>query len=182
MNVFLRAFEMDDLPLINKWHNDEDINSLTGGNKYFVSSYYDKRWLEDKMLNNKDNIYCAICKKKTGNMIGYVSLNDIDYRNRKALWGGIVIGDKESRNKGYASNATFQLLQYAFEELGLNKVTGNWLQSHKTSLLLGQLFGFKKEGVLRSEVFKGGEYHNVVIMSMLKQEYQLLKQNYGNIK
>ena len=45
MEVYLRAFEITDLTLINKWHNDDEINSLTGGNKYFVSSEYDKKWL-----------------------------------------------------------------------------------------------------------------------------------------
>ena len=178
MNVFLRAFEPDDLQLINKWHNDDDINSLTCGSRYFVSSIYDKKWLEDKMLNNSKNVYCAICEKETGNMVGYVSLNDIDYRNSKAAWGGIIIGNEQNRNKGYASNATFLILQYAFEELGLNKVTGYWLESHKASLLIGQMFGFKKEGMLRQEVFKNGVFNDVVVMSMLKEEYNLMKENY----
>lgn len=178
MKVYLRAFESDDLSLLNKWHNDNEINQLTCGNSYFVSSFYDKQWIEEKMLNNNENVYCAICEKQTSKMIGYLSLNHIDYRNSKAVWGGIIIGDKQSRSKGYASNATFLILKYAFEELGLNKITGYWQESHNTSIVLGQMMGFKKEGVLRGDVFKDGNYKNVVIMSILKEEYTLLKKNY----
>lgn len=180
MKIYLRAFEPGDLSLLNEWHNDEEINSQTLGNKYFVSSFYDRKWLEEKMSNNRDNVYCAICEKTTNKMIGYVSLNDIDYRNRKAVWGGIVIGDKNSRSKGYASDAAFMILKYAFEELGLNKVTGYWLQTNKASLVISQLLGFTKEGILRKDVFKRGEYQDVLVMSMLKEEYNFLKEKYGD--
>ena len=180
MKIFLRAFEPDDLKLINEWHNDEDINSQTGGVKYFVSSFYDKKWLEDKMLNNRDNVYCAICEHESAKMVGYISLNNIDYRNRKADWGGIVLGDKTKRSKGYASEASFQILKYGFEELGLNKVTGYWLESNTASIIIGKLFGFRKEGTLRQDVFKNGEFRDVTVMSIIKEEYQVLKENFGN--
>jgi [ribosomal protein S5]-alanine N-acetyltransferase len=179
MKVFLRAFEPDDLKLINAWHNDEEINSQTGGSKYFVSSFYDKKWIEDKMLNNRDNVYCAICETESSEMIGYISLNNIDYRNGKADWGGIVLGNKSKRSKGYASFAAFLILKYGFEELGLNKITGYWLESNTASIMIGKLFGFKKEGILRKEVFKNGQFQDVTVMSILKEEYQTLKENFG---
>ena len=33
MRVYLRAFELDDYKLINKWHKDEEITEFVGGNK-----------------------------------------------------------------------------------------------------------------------------------------------------
>ena len=36
MKVYLRAFENEDLELIHQWQTDEEINSLTGGNKFLL--------------------------------------------------------------------------------------------------------------------------------------------------
>ena len=38
MKVYLRALELDDYILINKWRNDPDLSKYLGGNFFFVSS------------------------------------------------------------------------------------------------------------------------------------------------
>jgi ribosomal-protein-alanine N-acetyltransferase len=178
MSIYLRAFEPGDLELINKWHNDDEINSLTTGRKYFVSSEYDKKWLLDKMLDNKSQVYCAICEEVSKKMIGYTGLTEIDYLNRKAFWAGLVIGDKSSRSKGYATSTSIKILSYGFYELGLNKIWGYWLDDHKTAqFTTGLMLGFVKEGLLREEVFKGNKFHDVFIMSLLKVDFEKYKLN-----
>jgi hypothetical protein len=37
------------------------------------------------MLNDQNQIYCAICKDENQKMMGYTSLNEMDYINRKAF-------------------------------------------------------------------------------------------------
>ncbi|MDB5249637.1 MAG: N-acetyltransferase [Segetibacter sp.] len=172
LKVYLRAFESADLTLLNEWHNDEEINSLTGGRKHFVSSEYDKKWLEDKMLNNTKQLYWAICETATRNMVGYTSLNDIDFVNRKAFMGGLVIGDKATRSKGYATKAAILLLNYGFYELGLNKIYATCLSEHKTVVLTFLMLGFKRDGILRQDVFKGNKFRDVIMVSLLKEEYE----------
>lgn len=171
-NVYLRAFELKDLELINKWHNDVNLNSLTCGRKFFVSSLYDRNWIEDKILNNQNQVYCAICEVESNNMIGYSSLNSINYVNKNAFWGGIVIGDYKARNKGYASQAAFQLMKYGFYELGLIKITGKWLPENKISVFMAKNLGFKQEGLLRKDVYKNNQFYDVLIMSILKEEFE----------
>jgi ribosomal-protein-alanine N-acetyltransferase len=175
--IFLRAFEISDLELLNKWHNDDQINILTGGRKHFVSKEYDKKWLEDKMLNNANQIYCAICCSENGKMIGYISLTGIDFVNRNAFWGGIIIGDLNARSKGYASKAAILLMNHAFFELGLLKVYGNWLAENKVSIFTAKMIGFKQEGILRSHIFKNNVLHDVLIMSILKNEFEQKNNN-----
>jgi RimJ/RimL family protein N-acetyltransferase len=172
MKIFLRAFEKDDLHLLNQWHNDSEINSLTTGVKRYVSSEYDMKWLEEKMLDNNTQVYCAVCENETKRMIGYTSLNNIDYINRKAFWGGLVIGDKKDRSKGYATSASIEILKYGFCELGLNKICAVWLAEHKTAIFQGKLLGFVEEGWLRQDVFKGNKYHDVLVMSILKTDFE----------
>jgi len=39
--VYLRAFESEDFKTSVEWRNDDEIWSMHGGRKYFVSSAYD---------------------------------------------------------------------------------------------------------------------------------------------
>lgn len=172
MKTYLRAFEYEDLELIHQWHTDEEINLLTGGNKFFISKERERKWLEDKMLNDRNQIYCAICDTESSKIIGFTSLNEIDYINRKAFWGGLVIGDKLNRNKGFAASASIQILTYGFCELGLNKISGKWLLEHKTAIINGRMLGFITEGILRQEVFKVNKFHDVLVMSLLKANFE----------
>jgi len=172
-NVYLRAFEVSDLELLNSWHNDQDINSLTTGRKYFVSTEYDRKWIEERMLDNYNYVYCAICEYGSSKMVGYTNLTKIDYINRKAFWGGLIIGDENSKSKGYATSAAIQILKYGFCELGLNRIWADWLDDHTVAqFTTGKMLGFVQEGVSRQAVYKDNSYHDVIVMSLLKSEFE----------
>jgi RimJ/RimL family protein N-acetyltransferase len=177
--VYLRALDVEDYSLINKWHNDDEIQSLTGGNRYYVSSTMEKRWVEEKALDNSKDVYWAICLRETDEMIGYMSINKIDWRNRKVDWGGIVVGDGTNRGKGFALEAAYLMMEYVFCELGLHRLSGHWLEEHTASILMGKKLGFRQEALLRDSVYKNGAFHNEVIMSILESEFAEVKQSFG---
>jgi RimJ/RimL family protein N-acetyltransferase len=177
MDIYLRAFEMEDYKKINQWRKDAEMYELTAGPKRFVSSEVEKRWVEEKIFS-KNELYLAICLSSNDTIIGYISMKNIDTHNRTACWSGYVIGDKESREKGNASQAVMLLLEYAFEELGMNRVYAEALEENKVSLTLCASLGFKREGVLRNHVFKNNAYHNLVQLGMLKGEFEQVKASY----
>jgi RimJ/RimL family protein N-acetyltransferase len=176
--VYLRAFEPDDYRKINTWRRNEDVYLLTTGNRYFVSAEKDRQWVLDKISNIDTEIYLAICLVSDDLLIGYVSLSNIDYRNRRAEWSGILIGETEHRGHGYATEAAYLLLAYAFEELGMHRVSGSWLAENTVSLFLGKMTGFRHEGTLRDYVYKNGRHHDVVVMSMLRPEFEEFRKRY----
>lgn len=67
--IYLRAFEPDDYKISAKWRNDDQIWSMLGGTKYFVSSAYEKKWVEDAIFNSKD-IRLAVCLRENDLYIG----------------------------------------------------------------------------------------------------------------
>ena len=170
MNVYLRAFEMEDYIQINKWRNDDNYK-YTLGNKHFVSSEREKKSVESKIADNFSSIHLAICAESNGALIGTLSIIDVDWRNRKACWGGIIIGNPEDRKKGYAYEASQLMLKYVFDELGMNRFYGYWHEKYIKSINMGKKLGFKTEGVLRDYVYKNGAFHNAIIMSILKDDY-----------
>ena len=173
-SVFLRAFEADDYILINKWRNDLDIQMYTGGQIKYVSSEMEKMWVQDKMMNNIKDIYLAIClNDDSKKMIGYISLNEIDYINSSAVIGGIIIGDREYRDGTSIFEAMNILLDYAYCQLNMHRVSGVCLVEHSFTPLLLKSYGFVLEGIKRDAVFKNGEYKNIEMYSLLREEYNI---------
>lgn len=168
--MYLRAFEYEDLPFINQIRNDDTFFTLTTGNKYYISSERDKIWIEDKIFNNYNQLYLIICSKVNNDRVGYLCANKIDYLNRKAEVGGIVIA-KEFACRGYATDALRLFMEHLFEELGMNMIYCFVLEHQDATLKLMKKFGFNIDGFFRDYVFKQGKFHNAYIGSLLKKEY-----------
>lgn len=175
--IFFRAFTKDDYLLINKWRTDESVQKMTVGPFRYVSLEMEKEWVYGKMMNNTKDIYLAICLKSyPDKMIGYTSLNNIDYINRSASVGGVVIGDLDYRDGDIRHEVGVKTRKYAFDELNLHRLKGTCLSEHKVSSIMMEASGFKLEGVERQAVYKHGVYHDILIYSLLEQEYRELVQ------
>ena len=167
--IYLRAFELDDYKTSVTWRNDSHIWNMLGGTKYFVSEAYEKKWVEEAIFNSKD-IRLAVCLKENDLYIGNVYLTDIDMINRKAV-SHVLIGNKDYWGKGYASEALKLLLDYAFNERGLNRIVADILESNEQSIRMHEKTGYKKEGLMRESVFKNGKFQNQIRMSLLKEDF-----------
>lgn len=168
--IYLRALEPEDYNISIKWRNEEDIQKMIGGPKFFVSSETEKKWILDH-INNSHKIVLAICLRSNDKYIGNIILKDINWRYRSAQ-EAILIGDKEEWGKGYATEAIFECLNYAFNEMGMERVWSLVLDSNDASLKLHQKCGYTREGRLRNSVFKGGRFHDQVLFSILREEFE----------
>lgn len=175
--LYFRAFETEDLELINRLRNDDYVYELTSGNKYYVSSKRDERWIEDKILNNFSQLYLMICKYETNEPIGYIAVTDIDYVNRKAKYGGIVIS-KEHSHQGFGTEATELMFEHMFDELGMNMLYGFWREDHTSSIKMAEKTGFAINGLITDYVYKQGKFHNAYLMTITQKDYN---KKYKNI-
>ena len=170
--IYMRALEPDDYKKTVQWHNDPEIWSMVMGNRFYVSSEYEKQWIEKKIFSANDEFTFAICYKENDEFIGIVTLDNIDYIKRSAKFGK-MIGEKEYWGKGIATEAVMLMLNYAFNELGLKRVQAAQLVTNKASIKVNLKCGFKNEGVLRSACMKDGKYVDVNVMGILAEEYKL---------
>lgn len=170
--VFLRAFEEGDVKLVNEWRNNRRVQSLTCGHFRYVSSAMEKNWVENKMLNNVTDVYLAICLNDSSKkMIGYASINQINYLDRKAHWGGIVIDSTFQSDFDCLIDSIKLILQHAFDDLNLHRLTGSCISEHKASQSMMEMMGFSCEGIERDSLYKNGTYHNIHLYSLLDEEY-----------
>jgi RimJ/RimL family protein N-acetyltransferase len=170
MRVYLRALELEDYKPINLWRSDPEIFRYLCGNMFFVSTERERKAVEGKILNDAINVYLGICDKESNELIGYGSINNIDLRNLKAEWGGTLIGKKEYIGKGYGKEASSLLLRFLFDQYPINKCYAYCLEEHPSTRKLFSSLGFKHDGVLRDEVFKNGQFKNVLLFSILRNE------------
>lgn len=162
--IVLREIEEDDLRFIVEWRNDPQI--LKGLFSYLhLSISKQKRWYEQYIIDKTRQIF-IIELKKDSKPIGTAGLTDIDYKNQKAEIGILI--DKSFQNSGYGFESLNLLLDFAFNEMNLRKTTAKAFQDNEPAINLYEKIGFVKEGLLEKEIFKAGEYKNIVIMAKFK--------------
>lgn len=108
-----------------------------------------------------------------GTVIGDVALQNIDWRNRSCSIG-LGIQKIENRSKGYGSEAVVLMLDYGFNNLGLNRIWANTLEPNVGARKLLEKTGFALEGCSRKAVYFAGRYFD-------KLHYGLLRDNYGRM-
>lgn len=163
--VYLRALEPDDYKTSIIWRKDDEIWSLLGGTKYFVSEDYERQWVLNAIHQSKD-IRLAICTLKGNVYIGNAYLTNIDLINRKAE-SHILIGNHAYWGHGYGTDAYSQLLDFAFEQRNLHRIQALVLDDNVASQKLHEKLGFQRDGILRDSVFKDGQYKNQIVYSLL---------------
>lgn len=169
MNVYLRAIETNDYLVFHKWRNDTQITDMLGGNRFFVSTEREKDWVANAINNDRVNLHLVICIAND-KPVGIVNLTSINYLNRNAEFS-ILIGEKDLQGKSIGLKSTMLMLKHGFEELNLNKIWLTVLEDNSKAIKLYEKVGFKNEGLLRQEVYKNNKFHNMYVMSILKEEY-----------
>ena len=166
--VKLRPFKEEDASATLAWRQDRELIKMAEFHYYPVTPELEKEWLLN-ILNSKSktSIYFAIEDISASKMAGFFHLKDIDYISRNA-WLGIIIGDTESRGKGYGKE-TMQLgLGYAFNYLNLRKILLEVLDVNTPAINLYTSLGFKEEGLLVEQRYCDDKYYDVKIMSFIR--------------
>jgi ribosomal-protein-alanine N-acetyltransferase len=104
-------------------------------------------------------LYWTVCLEATA--IGCCDLSDIDRHHGRAEVGFLF--GRENWGHGYACEAMLAIVEYAFAELGLQRL---WARFHagneKSRALLGRL-GFGYEGTLRGHVLRDGVRRDCIL-------------------
>lgn len=167
-DVTLREVKESDLELINKWSNDKELwNSLCGWHLIFTK-YDTKNWFIN--LSKKENYIFYVIEYSDIGAVGTISLSNINWKDRTAYYG-IMIGEKNARNKGIATIALNLIEEYSFLELGLNRLESDIISFNKVSLNFHITNGWCLEGEKRNSIFKNGKYHNQMIISKLRSDF-----------
>ncbi len=104
-----------------------------------------------------------------GGMVGMISLHGINYNAHKAAIGYWL--DKDYEGKGIITSSVRTLLEYGFNELGLNRIEIGAAVSNERSRAIPESLGFKLEGILRENMYLNGTYMDMAMYGLLRSEY-----------
>jgi len=112
-----------------------------------------------------------VIEKKAGKeFCGLIELRDIDYEHSQgelSFWLAI-----DAWGHGYMSEVVQVIVGFGFEVLNLNRLYAyHMLRNPATGRVL-EKNGFKQEGLLRQRVQKWGQYEDVAIRAILRQDWQ----------
>jgi len=98
--------------------------------------------------------------------VGTLELFNIDTDNHKAEFGLSFPG-----RCGVAGIATKMFLSKTFKEWRFNRIYVRPLAINEHAISNAKRLGFKQEGIERQVIYKEGQYLDIVVLSLLREEY-----------
>lgn len=128
----------------------------------------------ENVLSDADDVKCLVCAD--GEPVGRVSLVGSQYgpdetaRARSAELSYWIAPDQQGR--GYGSDAAARMVEYAFEDRNLRRVSARPGSFNEASVALLESLGFEREGTLREAAWYRGEYHDMYWYGLLRSDWR----------
>ena len=172
--VLLRPLKRSDITSFLKWFNDPEVTQYL--NFYLpMTEMAEEKWIENAASRIQAGTdICLIIEAIEGESskpIGNVGLSGINPRDHSATFG-IAIGEKDYWGNGYGTEATQLILEYAFQQLNLHRISSSAFAFNERSIRLHKKVGFKEEGRQREAIFKNGYFHDHVMFGILRNEWR----------
>lgn len=165
--VYLRAVTLADVnPTYLGWMHDPQVT------QYLESRFYPHTLdslseFVSTMQYSRDNVFLAIVLKDTERHIGNIKLGPINWIHRFAEVG-LLIGEKDTWGKGYASEAIQILTHYAFHKLNLHRLTAGCYAQNMGSARAFLKAGWQQEGLRPQHFFSDGEYVDEILLGITR--------------
>jgi RimJ/RimL family protein N-acetyltransferase len=148
---------------------DPEVRRLTGTHRRFTGDEL-RRWYATRP-DHHDRADWVIVSREDGRAVGDCALLGLDPDNACAGYR-IALYDMASTGRGYGTEATDLVLEYAFTVAGLHRVGLEVFAFNANAQKSYARSGFVREGVRRKCLRWNGEWHDAVLMSVLAEEYE----------
>jgi RimJ/RimL family protein N-acetyltransferase len=157
IGAYLRAFDEGD-PLLNLI-GYEDV----------PSRQQVERWLGDNWVGRPERAWeFVVADLRSDAFLGSIMLHDVDWKNRRAEVGFWI--EANARGRGVGSAALRLMLDWAFDDLGLERIEMTALPENEIVPRIVARFGFTYEGYLRQRNYERGRRVDLLIWGLLKAE------------
>ncbi len=151
------------------WLNNLSLDLYTE-RSYFPNSVQRMNAYFDVATSNSKLILLGIFDNATERHIGNITLQELDFINRRAFLG-YLIGDKEFAGKGIATEACLMMMYYGFNKLNFERIWTTISAEHAASLKVSERAGLKTEGKLREHQMRNGKRFDLMIVGALRSEW-----------
>lgn len=171
--IKLEPFKRSDFKQLINWIDSEGFLIQWSGNAFTYPLH--EQQLE-KYIESENTLAFKVIDEETKEVIGHISLGQIDNINKSARIGKVLVGDTRMRGRSIGKHIMKAVLHIAFDELKLHRVTLGVYDFNTSAISCYEKIGFVKEGLLRESKKVGQTYWNLWEMSMLEYEWGDKKQ------
>lgn len=167
--IFLSLFRTDDESAAKyaRWMSDEAVSANIELSGRIIDTSFMASWLTER-----DPYRMGIVEKSSGELVGYCH---IDHRPlADAAWLSINIGEPDARGKGYGTEVVKLLNKFAFEELGVESIHLDVLESNAGAIRVYEKCGFKLTGRYRKHYIHQGRRLDWLHMDIIREEWEAL--------
>jgi RimJ/RimL family protein N-acetyltransferase len=171
-SIMLREYRKEDLHWMRQWVNDPAIVSSLSDLFLYPHSYETtETYLNAMLAGESESRGFVIANLGNEGYIGQANIDAIDWKNRVGSIG-IVIGSTEHWGFGYGTEAMKLLVDFAFRDMNLNRLELEVYDFNERAIRSYLKCGFREEGRLRERQFKKGRYVDVIVMGLLRSEWE----------
>ncbi len=168
--IKLRAYDSNDNPQkILELINSQEVLLNLRPTIPFPFTFTDEKTFIDSQSALKNEYNFAIETLENKEYIGGCGINNLDFNN-SVCTVGVFLG-KSFWNRGYGSDAMKTLIHFIFNQIPVNKIKLQVFSFNERAIRSYEKCGFKIEAVLKEELFRNGKYHDDIIMSIFRRDY-----------
>ncbi|UWQ60552.1 GNAT family N-acetyltransferase [Leisingera caerulea] len=167
----LRPLETEDLTTAACWlQNIADMACFDRSTRVPLSAPgLEQAWeLFNDTKANASKCWFALTTE-SGELCGITGLESISAVNRDAVIAMFI--EESRRRQGVGIRALALLLDFAFRQIGLNRVTSYYRADNTRSEQLTARAGFATEGRMRAAWFAEGRFFDMVTVGLLREEW-----------
>ncbi|TCP56134.1 RimJ/RimL family protein N-acetyltransferase [Tamaricihabitans halophyticus] len=146
---------------------DPEGARLTGTHQQFTEDGV-RRWLATRQ-DHDDRADWAILRRDDNTVLGEVVLNELDEYNASVSFRISLVGP-EVFGRGYGTEATQLVLDYAFDVAGLHRVHLEVYDFNPRAQRVYENCGFTREGVQREALHWNGQWQDAITMAILSTD------------
>ncbi len=170
-HFILRPLAKSDIPAIARWMSDlDDLAAFERNHRVPLSpEAVETTWtgiLGNEGGNGK--YWFAIDHPETG-PVGMVGLENLSPINGDAILPIYV--DRATRSTGVGLRAVALVLDIAFDQLGLARVTSFYRADNEATRTVTERIGFTREGCLRQAWYTRGRRFDMILVGILREDW-----------
>lgn len=150
------------------WLNDLEVNKFLETKKTTIVEL--KQYIKEKK-DNPNCLFLGIFLRDTNKHIGNIKLEPIDFENKEATLG-ILIGNKNYWGRNICTEAVKLLVNYAFNDLNLNRVTLGVISENKAAIKCYRKAWFGIDKIEHRTIQHDDKFYDKVIMCIEKSNYE----------
>jgi len=166
ININLRAREPDDISLIHEW-----LTNLEFQGRYTPLMQRSKEEMKKRFGETSDDQKQFIIEKKEGTRIGIIFYFMVKGGPYNLLEIGYYMIVSE-RKKGYCTEAVKLFVDFLFLKQAIERIQATTDTRNKASQRVLEKAGFSKEGILRRGLFIKGDWVDISLFSILREEWK----------